>query len=88
MNAIPRAKSATRPEAAAPKSLLEVIEKTLDAARGSDGPFDPRIHAVRGQSGQIECAAAYRALEAIEPVYEMLPGWRISTRGIDVPIRR
>ena len=21
---------------------------TLDAARGSDGPFDPRIHAVRG----------------------------------------
>ena len=26
---------------------------TLDAARGSDGPFDPRIHAVRGQPGQI-----------------------------------
>ena len=37
---------------------------TLDAARGSDGPFDPRIHAVRGQPGQIECAAAYRALMA------------------------
>ena len=37
---------------------------TLDAARGSDGPFDPRIHAVRGQPGQIECAAAYRALTA------------------------
>ncbi|MDP2817965.1 MAG: histidine ammonia-lyase [Polaromonas sp.] len=35
---------------------------TLDAARGSDGPFDPRIHAVRGQPGQIACAAAYRAL--------------------------
>ena len=35
---------------------------TLDAARGSDGPFDPRIHAVRGQPGQIDCAAAYRAL--------------------------
>ena len=35
---------------------------TLDAARGSDGPFDPRIHAVRGQVGQIDCAAAYRAL--------------------------
>jgi histidine ammonia-lyase len=34
----------------------------LDAARGSDGPFDPRIHAVRGQPGQIACAAAYRAL--------------------------
>ena len=37
---------------------------TLDAARGSDGPFDARIHAVRGQPGQIECAAAYRALTA------------------------
>ena len=36
--------------------------RTLDAARGSDGPFDPRIHAVRGQPGQIDCAAAYRAL--------------------------
>lgn len=35
---------------------------TLDAAKGSDGPFDPRIHEVRGQPGQIECAAAYRAL--------------------------
>jgi histidine ammonia-lyase len=35
---------------------------TLDAARGSDGPFDPRIHAVRGQPGQIACAAAYRSL--------------------------
>jgi len=35
---------------------------TLDAARGSDAPFDPRIHAVRGQPGQIDCAGAYRAL--------------------------
>ena len=37
---------------------------TLDAARGSDGPFDARIHAVRGQPGQIDCAAAYLALTA------------------------
>ncbi|MBI5258897.1 MAG: histidine ammonia-lyase [Burkholderiales bacterium] len=35
---------------------------SLDAARGSDGPFDPRIHEVRGQPGQIETAAAYRQL--------------------------
>src|SRR3954471_10972245 len=35
---------------------------TPAAARGSDGPFDPRIHAVRGQPGQIDCAAAYRAI--------------------------
>ncbi|HEV1287438.1 MAG TPA: adenylosuccinate synthase, partial [Bryobacteraceae bacterium] len=30
----------------------------------------------------IEMPATYRALEAIEPVYEMMPGWRTSTRGI------
>jgi histidine ammonia-lyase len=35
---------------------------SLDAARGSDTPFDPRLHSLRGQRGQIECAAAYRAL--------------------------
>jgi histidine ammonia-lyase len=35
---------------------------TLDAARGSDGPFDPRIHALRGQPGQIDVARYYRAL--------------------------
>ena len=33
-----------------------------DAARGSDGPFDPRIHAVRRHKGQIEVAAELRAL--------------------------
>jgi histidine ammonia-lyase len=37
---------------------------TLDAARGSDGPFDARIHAVRGQPGQIEVAGIYRELLA------------------------
>lgn len=37
---------------------------TLDAARGSDGPFDARIHAVRGQPGQMEVAAVYRDLLA------------------------
>ena len=41
---------------------------SLDAARGSDGPFDPRIHAVRGQPGQIETAAAYRQLLAGSPI--------------------
>ena len=29
-----------------------------------------------------EMPATYRALEAVEPVYEMMPGWRTSTRGI------
>lgn len=37
---------------------------SVDAARGSDTPFDPRIHALRGQPGQIDCAAALRALLA------------------------
>ena len=30
-----------------------------------------------------EMPATYRALEAVEPVYEKLPGWRSTTRGID-----
>jgi len=34
----------------------------VDAAKGSDAPFDPRIHAVRGQPGQIAQAGAIRAL--------------------------
>ncbi|MGH6933827.1 MAG: histidine ammonia-lyase [Dongiaceae bacterium] len=37
---------------------------SVDAAAGSDVPFDPRIHEVRGQSGQIECAKIYRRLLA------------------------
>ena len=45
-------------------SALVTGSLSLDAARGSDGPFDPRIHQVRGQPGQIETAAAYRALLA------------------------
>ena len=37
---------------------------TIDAARGSDGPFDARIHELRGQLGQIEVAKVYRNLLA------------------------
>lgn len=35
---------------------------SVDAALGSDTPFDARIHAARGQSGQIAVASALRAL--------------------------
>ncbi|MBS9721770.1 histidine ammonia-lyase [Tianweitania sp. BSSL-BM11] len=35
---------------------------STDAARGSDAPFDPRIHALRKHRGQIETADALRAL--------------------------
>jgi histidine ammonia-lyase len=37
---------------------------STDAAKGSDGPFDPRIQKLRGHKGQSETAAALRALMA------------------------
>jgi len=44
------------------ESALVIGALTVDAARGSDGPFDPRIHELRGQPGQIDVARYYRAL--------------------------
>jgi histidine ammonia-lyase len=35
---------------------------SVDAAKGSDAPFDPRIHEVRGHTEQIEVAKMYRDL--------------------------
>ena len=35
---------------------------STDAVKGSDTPFDPRIHAARGQKGQIAAAATLRTL--------------------------
>ncbi len=35
---------------------------SVEAAMGSRSPFDPRIHAVRGQKGQIDSAAVFRHL--------------------------
>ena len=46
------------------EAALVVGALTVDAARGSDAPFDARIHALRGQPGQIDVAAYYRALLA------------------------
>ncbi|HEY6133021.1 MAG TPA: histidine ammonia-lyase [Rubrivivax sp.] len=46
------------------EAALVVGALTVDAARGSDGPFDARIHALRGQPGQIDVAAYYRQLLA------------------------
>jgi histidine ammonia-lyase len=46
------------------EAALVVGALTVDAARGSDGPFDPRIHSLRGQPGQIDVARYYRALLA------------------------
>ena len=44
------------------EAALVIGALTVDAARGSDGPFDPRIHALRGQPGQIDVAVYYREL--------------------------
>jgi len=44
------------------EAALVIGALTVDAARGSDGPFDPRIHELRGQPGQIDVARYYRAL--------------------------
>lgn len=37
---------------------------SVDAAMGSDTPFDDRIHQLRGHRGQIDAAASYRGLLA------------------------
>jgi histidine ammonia-lyase len=44
------------------ESALVAGALSVDAAKGSDTPFDARIHAARGQAGQIEVAAALREL--------------------------
>jgi histidine ammonia-lyase len=44
------------------EAALVIGALTVDAARGSDSPFDPRIHALRGQPGQIDVAVYYRTL--------------------------
>ena len=46
------------------QSALVTGALSTEAAKGSDTPFDPRIHALRRHAGQIETAAALRALMA------------------------
>lgn len=46
------------------RSALVTGALSTDAARGSDAPFDPRIHALRKHRGQIETADALRNLMA------------------------
>ncbi len=43
---------------------------SVDAAMGSDTPFDPRLHAIRGQRAQVEVAQAYRTLLAGSAIRE------------------
>jgi histidine ammonia-lyase len=44
------------------RSALVTGALSTEAAKGSDTPFDPRIHALRGHAGQIITADALRAL--------------------------
>ena len=44
------------------QSALVTGALSTDAARGSDTPFDPRIHALRRHRGQIDVAAVLRSL--------------------------
>ena len=46
------------------QSALVTGALATEAAKGSDTPFDPRIHELRRHRGQIETAAALRALMA------------------------
>ncbi|MDF0487928.1 histidine ammonia-lyase [Sphingomonas sp. H39-1-10] len=46
------------------KSALVTGALSTEAVKGSDTPFDPRIHALRRHAGQIETAAALRRLMA------------------------
>lgn len=46
------------------QSALITGALSVEAAKGSDAPFDPRIHALRRHKGQIEVAAALRDLMA------------------------
>ena len=46
------------------QSALVTGALSTDAARGSDTPFDPRIHRLRRHRGQIDVAASLRALMA------------------------
>ncbi|MCC2975916.1 histidine ammonia-lyase [Sphingomonas sp. PL-96] len=46
------------------RSALVTGALSTEAAKGSDTPFDPRIHQLRRQKGQIEVAEALRTLMA------------------------
>jgi len=52
------------------RSALVAGALSVDAARGSDTPFDARIHALRGQPGQIRAAATLRDLLAGSAIRE------------------
>jgi histidine ammonia-lyase len=52
------------------RSALITGVLSTEAAKGSDAPFDARVHALRRHRGQIDCADALRRLMAGSPIRE------------------
>ncbi|WP_426959778.1 histidine ammonia-lyase [Muricoccus radiodurans] len=52
------------------RTALVAGAMSTEGVRGSDTPFDPRIHALRGQPGQLRAAAALRGLMAGSAIRE------------------
>ena len=55
---------------AAAREALVISALSTDAIMGSTAPLEPEIHALRGQPGQIDAAAAMRALLAGSEIRE------------------
>ena len=66
-------------------SALVTGALSTDAAKGSDAPFDPRIHALRRHRGQIETADALRDLMAGQRHPRLAPGRRRARAGPLLP---
>ena len=58
---------------------------SVDAARGSDGPFDPRIQALRRHRGQQDVAATLRGLLGRQRHPRVAPGRRRAGAGPLLP---
>jgi histidine ammonia-lyase len=52
------------------RTALVAGAMSIEGAKGSDTPFDPRIHALRGHAGQIAAAAVLRGLLAGSAIRE------------------
>ena len=67
------------------QSALVTGALSTDAAKGSDAPFDPRIHALRRHRGQIETADALRALMAGSAIRDIASRRRRARAGPVLP---
>ena len=61
------------------QSALVTGALSTEAAKGSDTPFDPRIHALRRHPAQIEAAAALRELMAGSAIRASHLDWALLT---------